>query len=72
MRKSKTMENADGYLFVCKLCGHDHEVPEEYAQYWSGQTLCRILPDDVALGCAEKPGTAQYTFSDFKAYRLTA
>jgi hypothetical protein len=64
--------NPDGYLFVCKLCGKDHEVPEHLAPYWEGRTLHRILTRDVALGCAEKPGTAQYSFSDFKAYRLTA
>jgi hypothetical protein len=62
----------DGYLFTCKLCGDDHEVPEKYAPYWSGGTLHNILMESVRLGCAERPGVAEYSFSDFKPYRLTA
>ena len=68
--ETNTTEKADGYLFICKLCGQDHEVPEEYAPYWSGQMLHKILHGEVALGCAEKQGTAQYSFSDFKPYRV--
>lgn len=64
--------NQDGYLFVCKLCGNNHEVPEQLAPYRDGQTLHNILIGTVALGCAEKPGTVEYSFSDFKAYRQTA
>jgi hypothetical protein len=28
------MEKPDGWSFVCKLCGKDHEVPEEILPYW--------------------------------------
>jgi hypothetical protein len=66
-----TTTNPDGHLFVCKLCGNDHEVPEEKAPYWNGQ-MYHLLVGDIELGCAEKPGTALYTSADFKAYRLTA
>ena len=68
----RTTTEPDGYLFVCKLCGKNHEVPEQYAPYWSGQTLHNIRTGDVELRCAEKPGTAQYSFTDFTPYRLTA
>jgi hypothetical protein len=66
-----TTTKPDGHLFVCKLCGHDHEVPEEKAPYWDGLTY-HLLVGDIELGCAEKAGTALYTSADFKAYRLTA
>jgi hypothetical protein len=69
---ARTSQNADGHFFVCKLCGKRHEVPEQIAPHWNGQTLCNILPGEVALGCAEKPGTAQYSFLNFRAYQLTA
>jgi len=64
------MEQSDGWLFVCKLCGKDHEVPEPIAPYWSGQALAGIPIGDVTLGCSEKPGTAQYSVSDFKPYKI--
>lgn len=67
-----TLSHSDGYLFVCKLCGENHEVPERYAPFWNGLHLCNILVGDIELGCAEKPGTARYSLNDFKAYRLTA
>ncbi len=60
----------DGHFFACKLCGERHEVPEHLAPYWNGEILCRVMVGEVALACAEKPGTAQYSFSDFKPYRL--
>ena len=66
------VSNADGYLFACKLCGKDHEVPEGIAPYWRGNQLCNILRGQVAIGCPEKPGEAQYEFSDFTAYKLKA
>lgn len=69
---TQTSQNADGYFFVCVLCGNTHEVPEQMAPYRNGHTLCNILFDEVALGCAEKPGTALYSFSDFTAYQLTS
>ena len=68
----QTSQNADGYFFVCKLCGSRHEVPEQIAPYWEGDSLRNILIAEVELGCADKPGTALYSFSDFTAYQLTA
>jgi hypothetical protein len=66
------METPDGWSFVCKLCGKDHEVPEEIAPYWRDtQTLSGIPVGDVTLPCSEKPGTAQYSFSDFTPFRIT-
>jgi hypothetical protein len=65
------MDESDGYFFVCKLCGDGHEVPEQYAPYWSGHVLHRILTGEIDLGCAQKPGVAHYSFADFKPYRLT-
>ncbi|HEY1183284.1 MAG TPA: hypothetical protein VGE89_03800 [Bryobacteraceae bacterium] len=70
--EAHTATDPDGYLFVCKLCGNNHEVPEQLAPYWGGQTLHNILIGAVALGCAEKSGTVEYSFPDFKAYRKTA
>lgn len=65
------MEQPDGWSFVCKLCGKEHEVPEEIAPYWKGdQTLVGIPVGDVALGCSEYLGTAQYSFSDFKHFKI--
>jgi hypothetical protein len=64
-----TTTNPDGHLFVCKLCGNDHEVPEEKVPYWDGGTY-HLLVGDIELGCAEKPGTALYSTSDFKPYRV--
>lgn len=65
------MEQPDGWSFVCKLCGKDHEVPEEMAPYWrDAQTLAGILTQDVTLGCSECPGTAQYSFSEFRPFKI--
>jgi hypothetical protein len=65
------MEYPDGWSFVCKLCGKKHEVPEEIAPYWKDAgTLTRIPSGEVALGCSENPGTAQYSFSDFTAFKV--
>jgi hypothetical protein len=61
----------DGHMFACKLCGNNHEVPEEKVPYWTGGTY-HLVVGDIELGCAEKPGTALYTSGDFKPYRLTA
>ena len=61
---------ADGYLFICKLCGKDHEVPEEVAPYWQGNQLRNILLGEVALGCPDQTGTAQYSYGDFTAYKV--
>jgi hypothetical protein len=66
-----TTTNPDGHFSVCKLCGERHEVPEHLAPYWNGQTVCHIMTGEGALGCPEKSGTAQYSFSDFKPYQLT-
>lgn len=67
------METTDGWKFVCKLCGEDHEVPEEIAPYrMEDGTLHRVLPGEVALGCPNSlDKIAQYTFTDFTAYRVT-
>ena len=65
------MEYPDGWSFVCKLCGNKHEVPEEIAPYWKDAgTLTRVPSGEVALGCSENPGTAQYSFSDFTAFKV--
>lgn len=64
-------QRPDGWLFVCKLCGKEHEVPEAIAPYWNGHALARIPVGDMTLGCSEKPQTAQYTFADFKPYKVT-
>jgi len=63
--------NPDGHFFVCKLCGHPHEVPEQCAPYWRGATLRNILIGDVEWGCERRPGTAKYSFLDFQPYQLT-
>jgi hypothetical protein len=63
------MEKPDGWSFVCKLCGKDHEVPEEQAPYFTGTGLGGIR-QDMRLGCSENPGTAQYSFSDFKPFKI--
>jgi hypothetical protein len=65
-----TTTSPDGYLLNCKMCGNDHEVPEEKAPYWDRQMLRNILVGYTELGCPEKPGTARYSFTDFKPYRL--
>ena len=65
------MEHPDGWSFVCKLFGKKHEVPEEIAPYWKDAgTLTRVPSGEVALGCSENPGTAQYSFSDFTAFKV--
>jgi hypothetical protein len=69
--QQNTTSVPDGHLFVCKLCGKDHEVPEEKVPYWDGRTY-HLLVGGIELGWAEKPGTALYSASDLKAYRLTA
>ena len=66
------MEQPDGYLFVCRLCGDNHEVPKQYAPYWSARVLCNIRVGEIELGCAGKPGVARYSFANFKPYRMTA
>lgn len=67
------MENIDGYLFICKLCGKEHEVPEQIAPYWRGpQTLGNIPIGELTLGCAEKPEqTEQYAVSDLTPFKVT-
>jgi hypothetical protein len=70
-RYNGVMEYSDGWSFVCKLCGKKHEVPEEIAPYWKDAgTLTRVPSGEVALGCSENPGTAQYSFSDFTAFKV--
>ena len=67
------MESPDGWKFTRRLCGKDHEVPEEVAPYWTEEqgALKRVLAGEVALGCSENSGrTAQYTFTDFSPYRV--
>ena len=63
----------DGWLFVCKLCSAEHEVPEHLSPYWGGaHTLSNIPTGDVELACRSKPGTARYSFADFVPYKITA
>lgn len=65
------MEKPDGWSFVCKLCGEEHEVPEEIAPHWrDDQTLAGIPIGDVTLGCSENLETAQYSFPDFKPFKV--
>ena len=64
------MEKIDGWSFVCKLCGNDHEVPEEIAPYWKDAGTFKIPHGEITLGCSENPGTAQYSFTDFTAFRV--
>jgi hypothetical protein len=60
------MEPNNGYLFRCKLCGEDHEVPERVGPY---STITHMLNNvhigAIELGCSTKPGTAQYWSTDF-------
>jgi len=69
--ESKNKADLDGYSFVCKLCGNDHEVPEEKVPYWSGGAY-HLLVGQIELACAEKPGTALYSTSNFQPYRIVA
>lgn len=67
------MENSDGWMLTCKLCGENHEVPEEHAPYWTAErgALKHIIVGDVFIGCPSHPGkTAQYAFTDFTEYRV--
>jgi hypothetical protein len=68
------MESSDGFMFVCKLCGENHEVPEEIAPYWSNgrTTLNRVWSEEMALGCPDYPDqTAQYSFTDLHEFRVS-
>ena len=65
--------SADGWMFICKLCGKSHEVPEQIAPYWKdAQTFAGIPVGDMTLGSSETSGMAQYSFSDFKSFRITS
>jgi hypothetical protein len=45
------METPDGWSFVCKLCGKEHEVQEEIAPYWrDAQTFAGISTGYMTLG----------------------
>jgi hypothetical protein len=66
-------EQVDGYLFVCKLCGKDHEVPEEIAPRWRDPQTFVAPIGDLSLGCPESlEKTALYLSSEFTPYKLTA
>ncbi len=67
------MENPDGWMLACKLCGKNHEVPEGLAPYWTeGGAFKNVMPGEVKIGCPDNPEqTADYTFTDFVAYRLS-
>jgi hypothetical protein len=68
-----SMSTIDGYLFRCKLCGEDHEVPEHLAPRWTGEhTLNNVGIGDIPLDCPNKPGVARYSVTDFVPYELTA
>ena len=67
------MKNPDGWMLTCKLCGKNHEVPERLAPYCEGAVLKNVRDDKVKLGCPDNPDqTADYTFTDFVAYSLSA
>ena len=67
----KTMETPDGWKFVCKICGKDHEVPEQFAPYWDHGALKRLIAGEVEVPCAEAVDqTRLYTFTDFTPYRV--
>jgi hypothetical protein len=64
------METPDGWKFVCKLCGKDHEVPEQFAPYWD-HGMFKTIFGEVEIPCAEAVGQAMpYTSTDFQAYRV--
>jgi hypothetical protein len=64
--------NVDGWYFVCKICGKDHEVPEELAPYWKDSQTFSGIRQDVTLGCSESSEqTSQYSSAEFKPFRLS-
>jgi hypothetical protein len=62
-----------GYLFRCKLCGEDHEVPENVPPYSTvTHMFFNVHIAAVELGCSTKPGTERYSFTDFAPYRIAS
>lgn len=65
-------DNVDGWYFVCKICGKDHEVPEELAPYRKDSQTFSGIRQDMTLGCAEgAEQTSQYSSTDFKPFRVS-
>ena len=63
----------DWPVFTCKVYGNEHDVPDEQAPSWDGQTYHLSVGDrelGMELGCAETPGTAFYSASELKPYRV--
>jgi hypothetical protein len=68
--RNQRMGLNDGYLFRCKLCGEDHEVPENVAPYRTATHMFfNVHIGAVELGCSTKPGIERYSFTDFAPYR---
>jgi hypothetical protein len=70
---NQRMELNDGYLFHCKLCGEDHQVPENVPPYRTAtHMLFNVHIGAVELGCSAKPGTERYSFTDFAPYKIAS
>jgi len=70
---NQRMELNDGYLFHCKLCGEDHEVPEKVAPYSTvTHMFFNVHMGAVELGCSKKPGTERYSFTDLASYKVAS
>ena len=62
-----------GYLFRCKLCGEDHEVPQNVPPYRTATHMFfNVHMGAVELGCSTKPGTQRYSFTDFATYKVAS
>jgi hypothetical protein len=69
---NQPMELSDGYRFRCKLCGEDHEVPENVPPYRTATHMFfNVHIGAVELGCSTKPGTQRYSFADFAPHNMT-
>jgi hypothetical protein len=67
------IELNDGYLFRCKLCGEDHEVPENVPPYSTATHMFfNVHMGAVELGCSTKPGAERYSLTDFAPYRIAS
>jgi hypothetical protein len=72
-RHNQRIQLNDGYLFRCRLCGEDHEVPENVAPYsTSTHMFFNVHIGSIELGCSTKPGTERYSFADFAPCKVTS
>jgi hypothetical protein len=56
-----------GHLFICRLCGKGHNVPDEQVPYWHGRRNHLLIAGrelGIELERAEKSGPALYSGSD--------